>query len=191
MSVNRYVIYAVNCQATCVIMSDLSDLSDMSDILISDMFCLLGGLTKRIVKLEQPVQAAHPSIVILQCATAVAMARRPNHTGHTAAPAAIGRAPHKLAIYAHFHAHTDSRPALAVDAELQFAAAVALAQPQRYLGVQWQYQRAKAQTAGTDGRIRSDPTSGWMMDPPALSEYAVDPVGVLTRMPSPTASVRK
>ena len=34
-------------------------------------------------------------------------------------------------------------------------------------------------------------TSGWIMDPPALSEYAVEPVGVLIIMPSETESVRK
>ena len=43
---------------------------------------------------------------------------------------------------------------------------------------------------GQIGVRRSAGTVGWIIDPPDDNEYAVDPVGVLTSIPSATASVR-
>jgi hypothetical protein len=41
------------------------------------------------------------------------------------------------------------------------------------------------------GVMRRDLTSGWTIGPPALRLYAVEPVGVLIKIPSAVVSVRK
>lgn len=95
------------------------------------------------IKLEQPIKPAHPRIILL----------RPNHARHAAVPLLARPGPaHKLALHANLRAGQHATAALAVDAEVELAAAVARAHAQHHLGVERQHERAEAQAAGADGR---------------------------------------
>lgn len=98
---------------------------------------------KGVIELEESIQSANPRIIVLGA----------YHARHSAMPFLAGaRSPYKLALDVDLRSGQDAGAPSAVDAQVQLAASVLGAHPQRDFGVQREHQRSEAEAAGADGR---------------------------------------
>ncbi|PKS11065.1 hypothetical protein jhhlp_002826 [Lomentospora prolificans] len=104
-------------------------------------------LSKWIVELEQSVQSADPSIIVLTGLIGVSAGRHTNDAGHPTHPAALRCWHDGFTFNPNFPPDADVCSSFAVDTDLESSSAVLLTQLQNDARVQGEHKRAEAQAS--------------------------------------------